>query len=168
MNRPGRIPGRFIPDVTCYMKEVEMEVAQAIVGCLARLGAEVKCNEDRGEAKLVLAEKKSFLSKKKVEYQAKFRVDERERVVRFFEMLKESGSGMSGGDIDDVGGGFGFKKETYKTGGGGREGTLEAQGNLLGQTYSFTFDYGWTRSAIEAISVHHGYRFEYQLTPKGL
>lgn len=145
-----------------------MGVTQAIVGCLAGLGAEVKSKEDRGEARLVLAEKTSFLSKKKVEYQAKFRVDERERVVRFFEMLKESGSGMSGGGPDDVGGGFGFKKETYKTGGGGREGTLEAQGNLLGQTYSFTFDYGWTRAAVEAISAHHGYRFEYQLTPKGL
>jgi hypothetical protein len=145
-----------------------MGVTQAIVGCLAGMGAEVKSQDDRGEARLVLAEKKSFLSKKRVEYQAKFRVDEHERAVRFFEMLKESGSGMAGGDLDDVGGGFGFKKESYKTGGGGREGTLEAQGSLLSQTYSFTFDYGWTRSAIEAISAHHGYRFEYQLTPKGL
>ena len=145
-----------------------MGVTQAIVGCLAGLGAEVKSKEDRGEARLVLAEKTSFLSKKKVEYQAKFRVDERERVVRFFEMLKESGSGMSGGGPDDVGGGFGFKKETYKTGGGGREGTLEAQGTSWDRLLvhvRLRVDAG---AAVEAISAHHGYRFEYQLTPKGL
>jgi hypothetical protein len=145
-----------------------MGVAQEVVACLAGLGAEVKSKDDRGEARLVLAEKKTFLSKKKVEYQAKYRVDDGEQVVRFFEMLKESGSGMSGGGPDDVGGGFNFKKETFKTGGGGREGTLEAQGNMLGQTYSFRFDYARTRTAVEGIAAHHGYRFEYQLTPKGL
>ena len=145
-----------------------MGITQGIAACFTGLGAEVKCKDDRGEAKLVLAEKKSFLSKKKVEYQAKFRVDDDERVVRFFEMLKETGSGVSGGSADDVGGGFGFKKETYKSGGGGREGTLEAQGNMLGKTYSFTFDYGRARTAAEGVAAQHGYRFEYQLTPKGL
>ncbi len=83
-----------------------------------------------------------MLSKKKVEYSAKFKVDDGERVVRFFEMLKESGSGMSGGDSGDFGGGWGVSKTTYKTGTGGIEGTLEAQGALLGKKFAFTFDYG--------------------------
>lgn len=47
-------------------------------------------------------------------------------------MLKESGSGMSGGDAEDVGGGWGVSKESSKTGAGEREGNIEAQGSLRG------------------------------------
>jgi hypothetical protein len=130
--------------------------------------AQVTAKGQGGEAKLVIAEQKSFLSKKKVEYVAKFKVDDGERVVHFFEMLKESGAGMSGGDSLDVGGGWGVSKSTYKTGFGGREGSLESQGSLLGNKYAFTFDYGQTRAAVQAIAERSGYRFEYQVTPKGL
>jgi hypothetical protein len=43
-----------------------------------------------------------------------------EKEVRFTEMLKESGSGLSSGGFDhDSPSGFGFKKGTYKTGMGG-------------------------------------------------
>ncbi|OFW58188.1 MAG: hypothetical protein A2133_00700 [Actinobacteria bacterium RBG_16_64_13] len=115
-----------------------------------------------------MAEQKSFLSKKRVEYSAKFKVDDDDRAVRFFEMLKESGAGMSGGDALDVGGGWGFSKETYKTSLGGRDGSLEAQGSLLGKKYAFTFDYGRIRTAVQAIAQRNGYRFDYQVTPKGL
>ena len=132
------------------------------------VGAKVGGKGQGGDARLVIAERKSFLSKKTVEYSAKFKVQDDDRVVRFFEMLKESGSGMSGGDAGDVGGGWGLSKETYKTGAGGRDGSLEAQGSLLGKKYEFTFDYGRIRAAVRAIAKQHGYRFDYQLTPKGL
>ena len=146
-----------------------MALADDITSYLTDLGAETNHKSGRGAAKLVLAEKKSFLSRKKVEYHAKFKVDESARTVHFFEMLKESGAGMSGGDLDDVGGGVGFRKETYRTGGGGgRAGGIEAQGSLLGQRYSFTSDFGQVRSAIEKIVQQQGYQFDYQLTPKGL
>lgn len=131
------------------------------------VGAKVGGKRDKGDATLIIAEQKSFLSKKKVEYSAKFKVDESERVVRFFEMLKESGSGMSSGD-GDVGGGWGVSKSTYKSGTGGREGTIEAQGSLLGNKYAFTFDYAAVRKAIQEIAERNGYRFEYQVTPKGI
>ena len=75
---------------------------------------------------------------------------------------------MSGGDSLDLGGGWGVKKETYKTGFGGREGSLEEQGSLLGKKYAFTFDYGKTRAAVQAIAERNGHRFDYQVTPKGL
>jgi hypothetical protein len=146
-----------------------MGVADEIRSYLSQgLGAKVGGKGQSGEAKIVIAEQKSFLSKKTVEYSLKFKVQDDDRVVRFFEMLKESGSGMSGGDAGDVGGGWGLSKETYKTGGGGREGSIEAQGNLLGNKYAFTFDYATIRTTVQAIAAQHGYRLEYQLTPKGL
>lgn len=130
-------------------------------------GAKVDGKGQGGSATLVLVQQKSFLSKKTVEYVAKFKVQEDDHVVRFFEMLKESGSGMSAGD-GDVGGGWGVSKGTYKSGLGGLEGGIEAQGSLLGNKYGFTFDYARIRTAVKAIAESHGYRFEYQLTPKGL
>ena len=120
------------------------------------VGAKVGGKGQSGEAKIVIAEQKSFLSKKTVEYSAKFKVEDDDRAVHFFEMLKESGSGMSGSDVGDVGGGWGFSKEIYKTGAGGREGTIEAQGSLLGNKYSFTVDYSKIRSAVQAIAEQQG------------
>jgi hypothetical protein len=132
------------------------------------VGATVGGKGQSGQATLIIAEQKSFLSKKTVEYSAKFKVMDEDRVVRFFEMLKESGSGMSAGDAGGVGGGWGVSKETYKTGFGGREGSIEAQGSLLGKKFAFTFAYATIRKAVQAIAEGHGYQFEYQVLPKGL
>ena len=74
---------------------------------------------------------------------------------------------MSGGDFDDSPG-FGFKKETYSTGKGGRSGSIEEQSNLFGKKYSYSFDLGRIRSAIEKRVVEGGYTFIYQMTPIGL
>jgi hypothetical protein len=145
-----------------------MAIADDIRAYLSGQGAKVSGKGDAGEAVAVLAEQKSFLSKKKVEYKARFKVIEAERVVRFFEMLAESGSGMGGSDFDQAGGGWSFKTETYKTGGGGRSGSITEQGSLLGKKYSFTLDYAKIRNDIEALATSRGYRFEYQITPKGL
>jgi hypothetical protein len=142
-------------------------LADEIRSYLAQEGARVGGRGASGDAKLVIAQQKSFLSKKTVEYVAKFKVDDGERVVRFFEMLKESGSGMSGSGADEVGGGWGFSKETYKTG-GAREGHITEQGALLGRKYSFAFDYARLRERVQRIATEHGYGFDYQVTPKGL
>lgn len=145
-----------------------MGVADEIRSYLGNeVGAKVGGKGQTGDAKLIIAEQKSFLSKKTVEYLAKFKVQDDDRVVHFFEMLKESGAGMSAGD-GDVGGGWGVSKGTYKSGVGGRSGTIEAQGSLLGNKYAFTFDFARIRTAIQAIAERHGYRFDYQVTPKGL
>lgn len=81
-------------------------------------GIPAALKEKRGvySVEFTVAERKAFLSKKKLTYSAKFRVDDDSKELRFTEALKESGSGVSAGDA-----GFGFKKETYKTG-TGREG----------------------------------------------
>ncbi len=121
--------------------------------------------EKRGiySLEVVVAERKAFLSKKKLTYSAKFRIDDESHELRFTEMLAEAGSGVSAGDS-----GFGFKKETYKTGFGAREGTIDEQSNLLGKQYAYTFDFKMVRAFVENAAVQAGYAFKYQLTARGL
>jgi len=121
--------------------------------------------EKRGvhSVEFTVAERKVFLSKKKLTYSAKFRVDEDNKELRFTEMLKEAGSGMSAGDS-----GFGFKKESYTTGKGPREGSIEEQSTLFGAQYSYSFDFAKVRTFIESEAVKAGYTFKYQITPLGL
>ena len=120
--------------------------------------------------KAVIAERKAFLSKKKLEYIAKFRVDDGAAAIRFSEMLKESGSGLSsGGDFNShMSPGFGFKKETYKTGAGPREGTIEEQSTLFGKQYDYRFDFNDIRTGVEKIAVDHDYSFSYSIPPAGV
>ena len=125
--------------------------------------------EKRGvySVQVVVAERKAFLSKKKLTYSAKFRVDEDKKELRFTEMLKESGSGVSSGD-SEFGSGFGFKRETYKTGKGAREGLIEEQSTFFGKQYSYTVDFSAVRTAIEREAIKSGYTFTYQVTSRGL
>jgi hypothetical protein len=114
-----------------------------------------------------VAERKSLLSRKKLEYCARFRIDNEKKELRFTEMLKESGSGASSGG-GDVGPGFGFKKETYKIGMGPREGSIDEQSRLFGAQYSYAFDFSSVRAFIESAAVEAGYAFKYQITSHGL
>ena len=115
-----------------------------------------------------MAERKAFLSRKKLTYIARWRVDDAGREVRFTEMLKESGFGLSGGD-SGMPPGFGFKAETYHTGfGKPRDGTIEEQSNLFGKRYSYSFEFGKVRKELERIAAGGGYAFKYQVTAIGL
>jgi hypothetical protein len=114
-----------------------------------------------------VAERKAFLSTKKLTYRAAFRIDEVIKELRFSEMLKESGSGISSG-IDDMSPGFGFRAETYKTGIGPREGNIAEQSRLFGKKYNYSFDYSKIRKDIEAAAVKAGYGFKYLITSIGL
>ena len=119
----------------------------------------------------VVAERKAFLSKKKLTYSAKFRIDEAKKEVRFTEMLKESGFGLTsgGGGMDDgMSPGFGFKTESYNTMSGAREGTIEEQSNLFGKKYDYSFDFGAIRKKMEMAAREAGYNFAYQITSIGL
>lgn len=111
----------------------------------------------------VVAERKAFLCRKKLTYRAKFRVSEESKEVHFTELLKESGFGVSSGSVDtDMSPGFGFKKETYKTGTGPREGTIEEQSRLFGKEYTYTFDFAAFRKAVEAAAQAAGYSFHWE------
>lgn len=121
---------------------------------------------------ILVAERKAFLSKKKLRYIAKFRIDDDAEQLKFTEMLAESGSGLSSGGNDFDGGisaGFGFKTESFNTlKGGQREGSIEEQSNLFGKDYSYDFDYKAIRAKFEILAKSEGYSFKYQITPIGL
>ncbi len=111
----------------------------------------------------VIAERKAFLSKKKLTYTLKVRIDEGAKTVKFSEMLTETGSGFSsGGDMDS---GFGLKTESYNTFCGARSGTIQEQSTQFGKDYSYTFDYAEIRTKVQAVVEQAGYRFEYQVLP---
>jgi hypothetical protein len=119
--------------------------------------------------RVLVAERKAFLSKKRLEYIAKFRIDDTGKEIWFTEMLKESGSGLSaGGDMEDMSPGFGFKASVYKTGMGGREGTIEEQSNLFGKTYAYKFDFKAIKGQFESTAQSAKYNFKYQMIPIGL
>jgi hypothetical protein len=130
--------------------------------------ADLKESKGVYELTILVAERKAFLSSQKLVYLAKFRIHDDEKRIRYFEMLKESGSGVSTGSDFDSSPGFGFKTETYKTGGSGREGTIEQQSSLFGKKYEFRFDYRSVRGKIEELAKTEGYNLEIQLLPKNL
>jgi len=116
----------------------------------------------------VIAERKAFLSKKKLTYQFKMRIDSVNKIINFSEILIEAGSGLSsgGGGFDDgMSTGFGFKTETYNTMSGAREGNIEEQSNLFGEKFDYKFDYKEIRAKIEEIAKNAGFEFKYQILP---
>jgi hypothetical protein len=131
-------------------------------------GGEWKEKKGVWEWSTVIAERKAFLSKKKLTYSARMRFDDAARAIAFSEMLVEAGSGLSsgGGGLDDgMSSGFGFKAESYKTTGGARVGHITEQSNLFGKTYQYSFDYQDIRARVEAVATANGYRFDYQVLP---
>ena len=142
-----------------------MGLIQEIRTFSGTIPAELKEKKGVHELRFTVAERKVFLSRQKLEYQARFRIDDEKKLVKFTEMLKESGSGMSAGDSSP---GFGFKKETYSTKGKQREGSIEEQSNLFGKKYEYKFDFKTIRGKIEELAKSAGYGFDYSVTGMGL
>lgn len=115
-----------------------------------------------------LAERKVFMSKKTLTYKARLWVDDQKRDVRFFEMLKETGLGVSSGGLDDMSPGFGFKTEIRKTGTKTREGNIEEQSRLFGKDYKYSWDYSNVRKTVEQEARNAGYSFTIVLMERSL
>lgn len=115
----------------------------------------------------LIAERKAFLSTKKLTYSARIKIDDSAKSVNFSEMLAEVGSGLSSGSSFDDGmsTGFGFKTESYNTMSGAREGNIEEQSNLFGKKFDYKFDYKEIRTKIESAIKNLGYEFKYQILP---
>ena len=145
-----------------------MNLSQDIKQVFSSFPSELSEKKGVYTAKLVVAELKSFLAKKKLVYIAKFRIDNDKKEVRFTEMLKETGFGLSGGGASGSSPGFSFQKETYKTGSGAREGTIEEQSNLFGKKYNYTFNFKTIRESVEEKTREAGFAFKYQTTSIGL
>lgn len=138
-----------------------------IEGMAASVGAELKEKKGVFTLRLTVAERKAFMSKKKLEYVARFRVDDAARQLLYTEMLKETGSGVSSGP-DDISPGFGFKTETYKTGAGPREGTITEQSDYFGRQYAYSYDWSAIRTWMEQAAAAAGYGFSYSITGREL
>lgn len=140
----------MLDDISSIAKENQLEIKQK--------NNEVKLHK-------VIAERKAFLSKKKLEYSANLKIDDDNKALHFTEMLKESGSGLSsGGDFDNnMSPGFGFKASTYKTGTGGISGNIEEQSKLFGKDYNYSFDYGKIRHKLKELAESNGYEFNYSI-----
>jgi|YelNatPaOPRAMG01_1025707.scaffolds.fasta_scaffold04065_2 hypothetical protein len=125
-------------------------------------------NEKKGlwSFSATIAERKAFLSKKKLSYTAKLRINEETKTIHFSEMLSETSSGFSaGGGMDDVSPGFGAKTETYNTLSGKRQGSIEEQSKIFSKDFTYTFNYQEIRSVIKEIAEKYGYQFDYQIMP---
>jgi hypothetical protein len=114
----------------------------------------------------LIAERKAFLSKRKLTYKCKLRVNDDTRSVTFWEILLEKGSGVSGGD--DMAPGFGFKKETYGTKGKELFGSIEEVSSLFAKDFGYTWDYAAVRTAVRAAAETAGYGFDVVLNPKSV
>lgn len=86
--------------------------------------------------------------KKKVDYEAMLKAVEAERVVYLWELLKEKGSGLSFGGVES---------DSYSTFGAKRWGTKKEVVAGPGGIASYEWDYGKTRSIIEAVAKRHGF-----------
>ncbi len=115
-----------------------------------------------------VAERKAFLSRKTLTYRARLRVDEEKKEVRFFEVLKESGAGLSSAAGDGFGPGFGVKTESYRIKGKERTGTVAEQSVLFGKEYSYTFDFGAVRHTVQGLAERAGYRFAVSLIERSV
>lgn len=148
-----------------------MSLTDTINAYCTELGGKMSDKKGIYTLEILIAERKAFLSKKKLRYIAKFRIVDDNHELKFTEMLAEAGSGLTsgGGDFDSgMSTGFGFKAEKYNTMNGGREGSIVEQSNLFGKEYSYNFDYKTIRAKFEEIAKAEGYSFKYQITPIGL
>ncbi len=108
-----------------------------------------------------LAERKTLLSRQKLVYRARVRVDDERREVRFWELLKETGAGLVGGfDL--------IKAEVTGVRGKERSGTLEERSRYFGKRYDYRFDYAAVRRAVEEAAREAGYAFELVLLERSL
>lgn len=138
-----------------------MALTQDILSYAQEISADIKEKKGVYTMSLIVAERKAFLSKQKLTYQAKFRIDDPQKLVKFTEMLLESSSGMNAGTD--------FQTQSFRTGKGGQqESVIEKQSTQFGKKYTYDFDFKTIRGKIESFAEDAGYDFQYQITAKGL
>lgn len=135
------------------------DVMAAIADALApdtRLS--IKREENKIEISSTLANGNWLVGKKKVDYSAKIIADKGQQVITFWEMIKESGSGM--------GALLSFKTETWSSNGKTISGNVKEQGyGLNGKAIDYNWNYGEIRKMVEGITQAQGWRFNVVLIP---
>ena len=140
---------------------------EQIQNVLSTYGGTWKEKKGIQEFSSVIAERKAFLSTKKLTYSCRVKIDDEVKTLVFSELLMEAGSGLSSGNDFDGGmsAGFGFKTESYNTMSGAREGNIEEQSNLFGKKFEYKFDYKEVRTKVKDLAESAGYVFTYQILP---
>lgn len=101
----------------------------------------------------VLADGDWGVGRKKVEYSACLLANEQTQTVTFWEMIKETGCGMSAL--------FSFKKTSYKSDGRTLSGSVQETGRGIGgKVIDYNWDYGQVRGLVEQAVRSRGWRFE--------
>jgi len=108
----------------------------------------------------VVAERKTLLSRQRLTYRARLRIDDEARTLRFYELLKETSRGLVGG--------LTLTAEATRLSGKERTGTVEQRSRYLGKSYDFRVDYAAVRRAVERAAAVHGYAFELVLRERSL
>lgn len=137
-------------------QEVVAEIAQAL---LAKTGYTVTGGTNTD---LVIGSEVAganwVTGKKKVTYSAIMKAEDSERTVYWWEMLQESGGGLSFG---------GMQSESYSTFGTKRYGTTkEVVIGPGGVAMDYSWDYASTRQLAEEIAARHGFAFKVVLRKK--
>ena len=135
------------------------DVMAAIAAALAtdnRLS--IKREENKIEISSTLANGNWLVGKKKVDYSAKIIADRGQQTITFWEMIKESGSGM--------GALLSFKTETWSSNGKTISGNVKEQGyGLNGKAIDYNWNYSEIRKKVQGITEGQGWRFHVVLIP---
>lgn len=137
-----------------------MTIGEDILAFANENGLEVQEKKGGFVLTKTVAERKAFLSTKKLVYTAKIRIDEEKKEVTLLDWLKETGFGLSSGD-GDLSPGFGSKTETFDTTAGIRKGTIKEQSDLFGKKYDVQFDFSHVRDGVERSASAHQYSLRY-------
>ena len=126
-------------------------------------GAALQEKKDAWCFEIVLAERKAFLTSKKLIYKISCKIDPVKKELRYSERLLEKGWGLFCGDSDQAPG-FGFKTETYSLMPGKLpERMIEEQSDLFGKKYQYKIDLSEIRSKIQEAAAGSGLGFHYCL-----
>lgn len=124
---------------------------------------EAEVSEKKGvySVSKLVAERKAFLSRKKLMYKATIQIDEAKKELKFSEYLKESGFGLGSGDMNSPG--IGFSSGTYSTNTKERSGKIEEQSDFFGKKYEYKFNFAEFRDLIKKIAKEEAYDFVMKL-----
>ncbi len=134
-----------------------MSIEEELRGIAAEFGLDSK--EEKGVVALSrpAAEKKGFLSKRKVTYRALYKIDPEKKELHFTEFLVESGSGAGG-----------TGSESWSTGRDkeGPEGRVGKRMSALAKKYQIHFPAVEVGVRFRQAAEAGGYAFTYQKTPR--
>ncbi len=133
------------------------EKLQDLVRSYPKVKIKVKKKKGTCRFSFVVAERKVFLSRKRLTYAARYRVNEEKKEVVFSEMLRETSSGLFGGSGSSM---SGYSVNTLS---GARKGNISEQSRLFGRKYDYSFDFESVRDRFREIAEENGYGFVYKI-----